>query len=212
MEKTIASIGSKRNTLVFKLNEFKKIRTFDIRKYYFDSKTNEFLPTRKGISIAKGSFNVLLTIINDNEEEIKEWLEGNSDFSTQVLKQHEHQTVAAENAKYSPTNISVKNESWKSPNFFEQENEGGKSVLIYNEQHPFKRAMDELGEELAQYKVPEETINNTKELINSILVSFSRAKDLFNQEETIHAETFFNTLSFNWGNLLKSYFENRERE
>ena len=212
MEKTIASIGSKRNILVFKLNEFKERRTFDIRKYYYDSKSNEFLPTKKGITIAKNLFIVMHTIINEHEDEIREWLEGSSILSMQLLNQQKQQAAAAENAKYSPTTISVKNEPWKSPNFFEQENEGGKSVLIYNEQHPFKKAMDELGEELAHHKVPEEVINNAKRLIDSILVSFSRAKDLFNQEETIHAETFFTTLSFNWGNLLKSYFKNGGKE
>ena len=48
----VASVGSRMNSLVFRLGQYEGTKTLDIRKYFYSKKEKEFLPTRKGISLS----------------------------------------------------------------------------------------------------------------------------------------------------------------
>ena len=74
MERIINQIGSKNSPVVIELKEFEGRKIFDIRKYFFDKKSNELAPTRKGIALNSIQLQGLIETINDQSKEIKTFL------------------------------------------------------------------------------------------------------------------------------------------
>lgn len=74
MEYIINQIGSKNSPIIIELKEFEGIKLFDIRKYYKDKKTEELLPTKKGISLNYYQLKQLIDTINNKPDEINNFL------------------------------------------------------------------------------------------------------------------------------------------
>ncbi len=201
LENIIAMAGSKRNPIVFRLDEYKGIRTLDIRKCYVD-KSRNLKPTKKGISIGEKNFNILKNVINENEREIKKWLGGEVKTHDLVRKDYEMSIMARESSLYSRQKFSIRNTGWKSPAFFEHKSKGGDDELSLNEQHPFSEFLDK-----ALMKYDEKTQEHFRQMLCSILISFCRAKDLFLGTDDFPVDEVFDVLEFNWGVFLKNYLK-----
>jgi hypothetical protein len=79
MSEVIASAGSKKNMLIFSLSEFENVKTFDIRKFYTDNE-GDLQPTRKGITLSGGSFEVLTKVPDEQSDKIRKWLGSEDSF------------------------------------------------------------------------------------------------------------------------------------
>lgn len=69
--------GSSDATLIFVgRSVWRREERVDIRNYYFDYKTGDYLPTKKGISVPVEKLDELLTLIHDAfPDEVDLWIE-----------------------------------------------------------------------------------------------------------------------------------------
>ncbi len=74
MEYVISKIGSKNAPVIIELKEFEGRKLFDIRKYFFDKKSDELLPTRKGIALNAFQLKQLIETINTKSTQINDFL------------------------------------------------------------------------------------------------------------------------------------------
>lgn len=65
---------SKRNPIVLQLNEFQGHRLLDIRRFFWDQKTSEYKPTKKGISLNRENYAEIMSMILERSESIASWL------------------------------------------------------------------------------------------------------------------------------------------
>ena len=74
-EKCIYKIGSAKNPIFIELKMFNGVKIIDIRKYYLSSdNSNNYLPTRKGISLNGVQLYELLNLINQKSFHKKAFL------------------------------------------------------------------------------------------------------------------------------------------
>ena len=64
------NIGTKKNPVLFKFQDFKGRRLLDIRKYFINKDTQELAPTKKGVLLNAMQFNNLVEQINVNNKQI----------------------------------------------------------------------------------------------------------------------------------------------
>ena len=67
------NIGTKKNPVIFKFQDFKGRKLLDIRKYFLSKDTQELVPTKKGILLNIMQFNNLVEQINDNSSKISSY-------------------------------------------------------------------------------------------------------------------------------------------
>ena len=200
-ENVLAIAGSKKSPLILQLNEYEGTKTLDIRKYFVDKK-GDLKPTRKGISLGDKKYNIVKNILKENENRIKEWFEDDIETYERVNKHQELAIKTREDAKFDCQQYSIKSENWKSPIFFECAAKGGEDEIVINENHPFCLMLNEMLE-----KYNHEIQGEVKKIIFSILISFARAKNLFQDIGKINPEELFEIFEFNWGNFLYNYLK-----
>lgn len=74
MEYIINKIGSKNSPVIIELKEFEGRKLFDLRKYFLDKKSDELIPTRKGIALNAFQLKQLIETINTKSNEINDFL------------------------------------------------------------------------------------------------------------------------------------------
>ena len=211
----IASAGSKHNLLVFSLNEYKGFRTFDIRKFYVDKKTNDLCPTKKGIAITEKMFDITLEVFEEHKDKIRDWLSAPDDVSAEVRKNRELEKTYSETARFKNHNFTLKESSWKSPEFFRLVAKGGCDSLVFNIRHPsveeflkvinaFEKSNDV--EELRQLG------SKLKQFVIGMLISFGRARQLCEGSDNSYTSIVFDSTAFNWGIFLEKYLNSEEKE
>ncbi len=84
MEHVIGKIGNKNSPLIVELKEFEGKKLFDIRKYFIDKKTEELLPTRKGVSLNSFQLQQLIETINSQSESINEYFFQDEEKSIEI--------------------------------------------------------------------------------------------------------------------------------
>lgn len=192
-------IGNEKYPIVISLREYKGSPLIDIRKYYFDKKSEEIKPSKKGIALQKNNFNLLAQTLTDSSPEIKKWFEDKSEYSakkaTQTLKAR---ADAVEENRRQAQEFETHEEGWQAPNFFEVESLGGSDKIVYNTKH----SMFELLNQLSQNDNEKLT-----DLINLMLMSYKKAKDILDDGEEYSAEELFKYLEFEWGLILSNYIK-----
>jgi Transcriptional Coactivator p15 (PC4) len=61
-----------REPIFISLSSYKNSKFLDVRKFYKEGE--EWLPTKKGITINQSQFKEFLAVLNKNEQEITNWL------------------------------------------------------------------------------------------------------------------------------------------
>ena len=69
----IAATGTKRNRLVAQLSEYNGERLLNLRRWYLDKKTNEWMPTKKGLSLTARGYTFLTSVIQEYRVSILDW-------------------------------------------------------------------------------------------------------------------------------------------
>jgi hypothetical protein len=190
-------LGNEKYPIVISLTEYKGSPLIDIRKYYFDKKKNEIKPSKKGIALQKNNFNLLVDSLINSSPEIKKWFEEKSEYSAQhATKMLQDRAGAFEDNRRKAQKFETDEEGWQAPNFFDVETLGGSDRIIYNTRHGLFKILEKLSKHENQI-----TIN----LINSILMSYKKAKDILDDGEEYSADELFKYLEFEWGIILSNY-------
>jgi hypothetical protein len=78
MEQLVFKIGTNRNPILIDFKEYNNQKLVDIRKYFIDSNdSNNFLPTKKGISLNVNQLSQIIEAINSNSTAISDFFDSN---------------------------------------------------------------------------------------------------------------------------------------
>ena len=211
----IASAGRKHNLLVFSLNEYKGVRSFDMRKHYVDKKTNDLRPTKKGIAITEKMFDITLDVLEENKEKIRNWLSISGDISAEVRENLELEKKYSEAARFKNHKFNLEESSWKSPEFFRLVSKGGCDSLVFNISHPsvkeFLKIINTF-ENTSDIEELQQLGNKLKWFVIGTLISFGRARHLCEGSDNSYTSIVFDSMAFNWGTFLEQYLNGEKEE
>jgi hypothetical protein len=100
MEYIISQIGSKNSPVIIELKEFEGRKLFDIRKYFVDKKTNELIPTRKGISLNSFQLIQLIETINSKSKVINDFLLNDDSEKLEIFTELKFENLIGRSFKY----------------------------------------------------------------------------------------------------------------
>lgn len=100
MEYIINQIGSKNSPVVIELKEFEGRKLFDIRKCFIDKKTNELMPTRKGISLNSFQLIQLIETINSKSKIINDFLINDDNEKLEIFTELKFDNLIGRSFKY----------------------------------------------------------------------------------------------------------------
>lgn len=132
------------------------------------------------------------------EKEARSIAEDIAKYDSQVVKD-------AWAAKFANQPFTIIDEDWKGPDFFETNHLGGKDVIKYNLQHPFFEEVYKIIDQFGGSEDRSAELQHLKELIDLLIISYSKAESKFDRDQSMSAEDFINYLRQNWGQYLKSY-------
>ena len=188
-------IGPKEYPIKIQIKTFKGRKYLDIRKWYLDRKTNEILPTKKGISLSEYQFEDVISLLSKDREKISNWFQEKIDENEVVdslVKQSEVRRKIAEEVR----EFKTKSEKLSENKFFKIEYEKGNKQLIINENH-------QLYKDINKEKSPEKI----KKIFELLFISFDQTIQLFDSEENIKVADFEDMLIHNWSIILKNYLK-----
>ena len=192
----LAVLGSRRDPILLRLNEFNGRRTLDLRRYFYLNNSGDPKPTQRGVSLDKEMFAILQSALGENAGKIEEWLGGGSVAPLIV------QSSAVEGLRTQPQSKTTREESWKGPEFFRFEGHGAVDCIIMNSGHPFSAALRSVCDTL-QTGCP----NKLRDLVVSVLLAYARAKVSFDGIVEMDPKSLFEKLEHNWGIILRRYVE-----
>ena len=197
-------IGSKTNPIVITLSYYKSSSIIDIRRYYLDKKSGEYLPTKKGIALQQRNFSLLLDALRESEKEINRWFTSSESVALQEAAESLVKRVEAQEAQMRSAGpvVSLK-DSWRSPNFFEVSSEGASERLVYNERHPlYKQYLSDSDSNDSEF---EEGRVIPAEILDKLLVSYHKAKIMLEGGGDQDPGLLFSALEYEWGMILGNY-------
>lgn len=206
--KTLISAGGKRNKIVLSLGTYEGVNTVDIRKYFWDKKAMEYLPTRKGITLTKESFSVVRNALIEFDDEISGWLSPSEKTSQAVLAEQNQHRESAARARYKINRYERHTVDWKSPEFFEAKSEGSIDKIYYNKSNEFVQQIGSLFD-LLENETDRTGIKSLttklRNMIDLILIGFWRARNFYDNSPVISSDILFDDLQFNWGQILHNH-------
>jgi hypothetical protein len=100
MEYIINKIGSKNSPIIIELKEFEGRKLFDIRKYFKDKNSDEFIPTKKGISLNSFQLKQLIETINSKSKDINDFLFNESYENLEITTEIKFENLIGRSFKY----------------------------------------------------------------------------------------------------------------
>ena len=188
-------VGSKDYPIKIQIKTFKGRKYLDVRKWFLDKKTNEILPTKKGISLSEYQFEDIISILIKEKEKISEWFQEKStedEVVDTLIRQSELRRKISEEVKLYKTKTKKLSEN----RFFKIEYENGKKHLIINENHQLYKKINQ-----------ESSIEKIKKIFEILFISFDQTIQLFDIDEKIKVSDFEENLIHNWSVILKNYLK-----
>ena len=188
-------IGPKEYPIKIQIKTFKGRKYLDIRKWYLDRKTNEVLPTKKGISLSEYQFEDVISLLSKDKKKISDWFQEKIDENKVVdslVKQSEVRRKIAEEVREFKTTSKKLSEN----KFFKIEYENGNKQLIINENHQLYKDINK-----------EKSVDKIKKIFELLFISFDQTIQLFDSEENIKVADFEDMLIHNWSIILKNYLK-----
>jgi hypothetical protein len=189
-------IGPKEYPIKIQIKKFNGRKYLDIRKWYLDRKTNEILPTKKGISLSEYQFEDVISIISEEKNKISSWFREKiteEEVVNALAVYSEIRRKLSEEAKTFQANSQKLTEN----KFFKIEYREEKTLLILNENHELYKEMNK----------KKNTIENLKKIINLLFISFDQTFQLFDSDEKIKVADLEESLMHNWSIILKNYIK-----
>ena len=188
-------IGPKEYPIKIQIKTYKGRKYLDIRKWYLDRKTDEVLPTKKGISLSEYQFEDVISILSKDKEKISNWFQekiDENDVIDSLIKQSEvRRKIAKETREFK-----TKSEKLSENKFFKIEYEYGKKQLVINENHQLYKEINK-----------EKSAEKIKKILELLFISFDQTIQLFDSEESIKVTDFEDMLIHNWSIILKNYLK-----
>jgi hypothetical protein len=188
-------IGPKEYPIKIQIKTFKGRKYLDIRKWYLDRKTNEILPTKKGISLSEYQFEDVISLLSKDRKKISNWFQEKIDENEVVdslVKQSEVRRKIAEEVR----EFKTKSEKLSENKFFKIEYEKGNKQLIINENHQLYKEINK-----------EKSVEKIKKIFELLFISFDQTIQLFDSEESVKVADFEDMLIHNWSIILKNYLK-----
>lgn len=208
----LARTKSKRNPICIELKNYEGRKLLDIRRYFYDRKSCEYVPTRKGISLTRESFLEILGIIDHHRKEIKEWFNLDSDsaslenFKSLIEADGMSRSNAQEVVRSrAPKTAINKFDDRRYPFPYKYNAKGALHELEQNDGHPLHNRLGELAEKSDR---PEEFAAGVSELLRNVFFTYFIAADrvsALSRGSDIEREE----LEDEWDRLLRTYiFQN----
>ena len=188
-------IGTKDYPIKIQIKTFKGRKYLDLRKWFLDRKTNEVIPTKKGISLSEYQFEDIVTILSKEKENISKWFQEKSteeEVVDSLMIQSELRRKISEEVKL----FNTKTKKLSENRFFKIEYENGKKHLIINENHQLYKNINQ-----------EKSAEKIKKVFELLFISFDQTIQLFDVDEKIKVSDFEETLIHNWSLILKNYLK-----
>ena len=188
-------IGPKEYPIKIQTKTFKGRKYLDIRKWFLERKSNELLPTKKGISLSEYQFEDIIAIISQEKDKISKWFKekiSEEEIVETLIQQAGIRRKIAEEAKEFKTGTKKLNEN----RFFKVEYENGKTQLTINENHQLAKEIE---------KINKSDKKGKKKIIEFLLISFNQTMQMFDVDEKIKFSDFEELLIHNWSIILKNY-------
>ena len=190
-------LGPENYPLKIEVKTFKGKKYIDFRKWFLDRKTNEILPTKKGIMLSEYQFRDVSDVLVNQNKTIEGWFkEKIKDNEVASLLSQETSQVrkkSQEAKKYKAVLKKIDNN-----NFFSFEYKNNEIQFILNNDHELYKKMESLdkkSKDLA-YKI-----------IESLLISFRQTLEIFDPETKYKLEDLEDLLNYNWSKTLTNYLK-----
>ena len=190
-------LGPENYPLKIEVKIFKGRKYIDFRKWFFNRKTNEILPTKKGIMLSEYQFRDVSDVLINQQKTIEGWFKEKIKDSDAVnlLSQETFKVrkKSQEVKKYKSVFKKIDNN-----NFFSFEYKNNEIQFILNQDHELYKkieSLDKKSKEIA-YKI-----------IESLLISFRQTLEIFDPETKYKLEDFADLLDFNWSKTLTNYLK-----
>lgn len=142
----------------------------------------------------------------------KSLIDQDKDFnkSAEELLERRHKEASEEQksawkAKWQSQPFTIHDNAWRGPDFFETNHMGGSDVLDYNLQHPFFEEIYSIINQLESTSEEYESAIKLKQLIDLLLIAYSKAEAKFEGDLEIKVEDFVEQMRTSWGSYLSSY-------
>lgn len=122
-----------------------------------------------------------------------------------IFREESKEQKAALVAKWKSQPFTIHETNWKGAEFFETNHIGGSDVLNYNMRHPFFEKIYEIIEKLEVNTDKYESALRLKQLIDLLLISYSKAEAKFEGDTEIRVEDYVEQIRMDWGSYLKRY-------
>jgi len=188
-------VGPKEYPIKIQVKTFKGRKYIDIRKWFLDRKSNEILPTKKGISLSEYQFEDIFKILSQEKDKISKWFKEKiteDEIIETLTQQAAIRRKIAEEAKEFKTGTKKLSEN----RFFKVEYENGKTQLTINQGHPLAKEID---------KINKSDKKDKNKIIEFLLISFNQTMQMFDVDEKIKFSDFEELLIHNWSIILKNY-------
>jgi len=206
------SIGSDSNPLIVQLTEYEGTRLVDIRRYYKDRKTNELLPTKKGVSLSRRYFTCLRDFFKEASGSIDDWLAGGAiSVADQVGAAMATRQTAADQAAHEARPFEVHSMDGGRGCFFSVTAQGNHYDVRLNESHPFVKSLHKTTLESAGGCHAKSSNAHARELVATLLVSFRRATELFDGDSEMNADRLLRALEYEWALILANYTDSQRQ-
>ena len=130
----------------------------------------------------------------------------------EIKRNQSEEKKAAWIAKWKSQPFTIEDDRWRGPAFIEAVHLGGCDVIKYNLAHPFFEKINEIIESLEEKTEEYENAIKLKQLIDLLLISYSKAEAKFEPDTTFTAKQFVENMSLNWGQYLSIYLGTWQQE
>jgi len=190
-------LGPENYPLKIEVKTFKGKKYIDFRKWFLDKKTNEILPTKKGIMLSEYQFRDVSDVLINQRKTIDGWFQEKiKDLDTIDLLSEETSKIrkkSQEAKRYKTVLKKIDNN-----NFFSLEYNNNEIQFVLNNEHELYKKIENLE------KKSKDTVTK---IIESLLISFRQTLEIFDPETKYKLEDLEDLLNYNWSKTLTNYLK-----
>ena len=190
-------LGPENYPLKIEVKTFKGKKYIDFRKWFLDKKTNEILPTKKGIMLSEYQFRDVSDVLINQRKTIDGW------FQEKIKDQDAIDLLSEETSKVRKKSQEAKKyktvlKKIDNNNFFSLEYNNNEIQFILNQNHELYKKIETLE------KKSKDTVSK---IIESLLISFRQTLEIFDPETKYKLEDLEDLLNYNWSKTLTNYLK-----
>jgi hypothetical protein len=188
--KVVTEQGSSHSRFVIALDEYEGHRYLDLREWFLEKKTKKWRPKKKGITLNRDRFRVVLELVEQKSEEVMDWL-GIGYVPEHVARYVEAQEQAAITNEFVVGDLEISTHSERrDPRFFRVDHRGNTDKVSLNTEHRIASKLSD----------PDQAW-----IVGAMLAAFSRARVMLGDAPATDPEILFEQLEQDWARYLQDY-------